>query len=159
MSNPDTCMQRQPLKPRILLIEDDPGRIEAFRQWLEGTEFVLEVARSGGRALGALGRGSIHTVAGILLDHDLSDSPVGEHDRQLSVSDVLPKVKEAFLGRPGLPPVLIHSHSLSKPREMQKELEKSRFKVTRIRFELLETEPALFRRWLEEVRESWDPDE
>lgn len=149
--------QPQPLKPRLLLIEDDPGRIEAFRQWLDGTEFVLMVARSGGQALGALGKGSIEAVAGILLDHDLSDSPVTEDDRRLSASDVLPKIIEEFRRRRGVP-VLIHSHNPSKPRQMQRALEGPSFSVTRIRFAFLEKEPALFLRWLEEVRASWDPD-
>ena len=32
-----------------MLIEDDAGRIERFAHWTEGSEFVLTVARSGGR--------------------------------------------------------------------------------------------------------------
>lgn len=42
--------QTPKLRHRILLIEDSPGRITPFRQWLEGTEFVLIEASSGGRA-------------------------------------------------------------------------------------------------------------
>ncbi len=60
------------LKPRILLIEDDSGRIDVFTRWLKDTEFVLATVRSGGQALGMLSKGSTESIAGILLDHDLS---------------------------------------------------------------------------------------
>jgi len=104
-----------PLKPHILLIEDDPARIEIFGRWLKHTEFVLAIARSGGQALGMLGKGGTEAIAGVLLDHDLSDSPFTDVDRNLSSSDVLPLIVRK-VSRPA--PVLIHNHNVSKPAVM-----------------------------------------
>ena len=142
------------LKPRILLIEDDSGRIEVFTQWLKDTEFVLAIVRSGGQALGMLSKGSTEAIAGILLDHDLSDSPFTETDLRLSASNVIPLIKRKVRKEV---PVLIHSHNTSKPPQMQRALEADGFSVTRIRFATL-TE-ARFRLWLEDVRDSWEPED
>ncbi len=142
------------LKPRILLIEDDPGRIEVFTRWLADTEFVLVVARSGGQALGMLSKGA-EGVAGLLLDHDLSDSPLTTTDMTLSASNVLPSIQRRL---PRQVPILIHSHNLNKPVTMQRALESAGFSVTRIRFATLVKDESLFRRWIEDVRDSWDPE-
>lgn len=139
------------LKPRILLIEDDSGRIEVFSRWLSGTEFVLVPVRSGGQAMGMLSRGSTAAIAGVLLDHDLSDSPFTEADLRLSASDVIPLLKQKV--RRAVP-VLIHSHNAHKPPVMQRSLESDGFSVTRIRFAAL-TE-GRFAEWLEDVRDNWE---
>jgi CheY-like chemotaxis protein len=142
-------------RPRIVLIEDDPGRIELVTRWLAGTEFVLAVARSGGQALGMLAKGSTEAVAGLMLDHDLSDSPITEMDSRLSTSDVLPVIQRRV--RPNVP-VLVHSHNASQPVRMQRALEASGFSVTRIRFATIVRDVLLFERWLDEVRDNWDPE-
>ena len=142
------------LKPRILLIEDDSGRIDVFTRWLKDTEFVLATVRSGGQALGMLSKGSTEAIAGILLDHDLSDSPFTETDLSLSASNVLPLIKRKV--RRSVP-VLIHSHNANKPPAMQRSLEADGFSVTRIRFAILTEER--FRLWLDEVRDNWDPED
>jgi CheY-like chemotaxis protein len=144
------------LLPRILLIEDDAGRIESFTRWLAGTEFVLVVARSGGQALGMLAKGSTEAVAGILLDHDLSDSPLTQTDCLLSASNVIPLIQRRV--RPSVP-VLIHSHNTSKPVRMQRALEATGFSVTRIRFATLAQSDGLFGQWLQDVRVNWDPED
>ena len=142
------------LKPRILLIEDDSGRADIFTRWLRDTEFVLVTVRSGGQALGMLSKGSTEAIAGILLDHDLSDSLFTETDLSLSASNVIPLIKRKV--RRSVP-VLIHSHNASKPPLMQRSLESDGFSVTRIRFAVL-TE-ARFRLWLDEVRDNWEPED
>jgi CheY-like chemotaxis protein len=139
------------LKPRILLIEDDAGRIEIFTKWLQDTEFVLVAVRSGGQALGMLAKGSTEAIAGILLDHDLSDSPYTQADLGLSASDVLPAIK-VHVRR--TVPVLIHSHNANKPPFMQRSLESAGFSVTRIRFAALKEDR--FREWLEDVSDNWE---
>lgn len=144
------------MRPRILLIEDDAGRIEHFKRRLEGTEFVLVVARSGGQALGMLTAGTNEAVAGVLLDHDLSDSPLTQVDALLSVSDVMPILQRRLRSSA---PVLIHSHNASKPVRMQRALESSGFSVTRIRFATLAQDESLFLQWLQDVRDNWDPAE
>jgi CheY-like chemotaxis protein len=148
-------VQRPKLKPRIVLIEDDAGRIDAFTRWLEGTEFVLVTARSGGQAMGMLSQGA-EGVAGLLLDHDLSDSPLTEIDMTLSASDLL-----TLIGRnlPRHVPVLIHSHNASKPVTMHRTLVSAGFSVSRIRFATLANDPGLFAHWLDEVRDNWDQDD
>lgn len=145
----------QALRPRILLIEDDAGRIAVFQGWLEGTEFVLMVVRSGGQALGMLRHGC-EGVAGVLLDHDLSDAPLTSEDAHVSASDLLPLIRRVV---PRWVPVLIHSHNLNKPVVMQRFLESAGFSVTRTRFASLQKEPGLFRSWLEDVRDNWTPDD
>lgn len=143
------------LRPRILLIEDDAGRIAVFQRWLEGSEFVLVVVRSGGQALGMLRHGC-EGVAGILLDHDLSDAPLTSEDAHLSASDLLPLIRRVV---PRWVPILIHSHNMNKPVTMQRFLDASGFSVTRARFASLQKEPGLFHSWLEDVRDNWTPED
>ena len=140
------------MKPRILLVEDDAGRIALFARWLEGSEFVLVVVRSGGHAMGMLEKGSTEAIAGILLDHDLSDSPFTDVDRLLSTSDIMPLIQRRVRRTT---PILIHSHNANKPVWMQKALESSGFTVSRIRFATLASEPSKFHNWLEDVRDNW----
>ena len=147
-------MPRVPLKPRILLVEDDPGRIEIFARWLLPTEFLLVTARSGGQALGMLSKGA-DGVAGLMLDHDLSDSPLTSVDSMLSASNLMPPIQRIV---PRHVPVLIHSHNASKPVWMQRTLEAAGFSVTRIRFAVLANDESLFSKWLQDVRDNWEPE-
>ena len=142
------------LKPRILLIEDDPGRTAVIEAWLGSTEFALVAVRSGGQALGMLQKGSTQAVAGILLDHDLSNSPITENDLYVSATQLLPLIKRHVRRTV---PILIHSHSVSQPLKMQRTLEAGGFSVERIRFEHLT--PERFANWLDQVRDCWDADE
>lgn len=140
------------LLPRMLLIEDDPGRIARFTEWIAGTDFVLIAARSGGQALGVLQRGA-GGLAGLMLDHDLSDSLLTTTDALLSSTDLLPLIQRVV---PRFVPVLIHSHNVNKPVIMQRSLERAGFSVTRTRFALLANEPARYARWLDDVRDAWE---
>ena len=77
----------------VLLIEDDPIRLERFKTAApQGIRIVH--ARSAGVALGMLRRDK---YAGILLDHDLSKSTITERDASLSGTDchrgLSPKVR------------------------------------------------------------------
>lgn len=143
------------MKPRLVLVEDDAGRIDAFSSWIDAKEFVLVVARSGGQALGMFGKGSTQAFEGLMLDHDLSDSPLTEVDRTLSTSDVVPLIIRHV--RPTVP-VLIHSHNASKPVTMQRRLDAAGFSVTRVRFATLAQDRSLFAHWLQDVRDSWETD-
>lgn len=142
------------LRPRLLLVEDDARRVELFSRWLQDSEFVLVAAQSGGQALGMLSKG-FDGVAGLMLDHDLSDAPLTTVDRQMSSSDLLPLLQRLL---PRHVPVLIHSHNLNKPVTMQRALERSGHKVSRIRFSALEQETKRFDDWLQCVRDNWDPE-
>lgn len=140
------------LRPRLLLVEDDAGRIARFGEWLADTKFVLITARSCGQALGVLQRGA-DGLAGLMLDHDLSDSPLTATDALLSTSHLMPLIQHVV---PRFVPVLIHSHDVSKPVVVQRSLEQSGVSVTRTRLALLANEPARFARWLEDARDAWE---
>lgn len=140
------------LRPRLLLIEDDIGRVECFQRWLAGTEFVLIHVQSGGKAMGVLSRGC-EAIAGVMLDHDLSDAPLTENDLSMSTSSVMPILCRVL---PKTAPVLIHSHNASKPPGMQRALEAAGLTVTRSRFQLLQSDPARFQQWLMDVRDNWE---
>ena len=145
-------MQVQPqMRPRLLLIEDDEARILWFRRWTQDSGFVLVEARSAGQALGFLSKGSNEAVAGLLLDHDLSDSPFVDNDLRMSTSDLMPKIVRGMDRRS---PVLIHSHNATKPPHMQRMLETAGFTVTRARFAVLDA--LRMAAWLEEVRDCWE---
>ena len=143
-------------KPRILLIDDEAGRIslKIFERWARNTEFVLVVTRSGGLALDMHGNRSTEAVAGLQLDHDLSDSPLTPTDMILSATDLIPLIKKQI--RPSVP-VLIHLHDASKPVVMQRALKSDGFTATRVRLASLAEES--FRASLDDVTDNCVPDE
>lgn len=138
------------LRPRILLVEDDAERIATFRRWIEGTEFVLIEASSGGRAMGIFRKGMTDGIAGLCLDHDLDQQPVNSNDF-LSASKLMSSI---VLSLPKFVPVLIHSMNAQKPPQMERQLSSAGFSVTRRRMVALTAE--FFAEWLEEVRAAWE---
>lgn len=138
-------------KPRILQVEDDPGRILQFRLWLEETGYVLIEASSAGRALGILRKGVIDGVAGIALDHDLNQQPITESDMSLSGSSLLDAIATSV---PRHVPILIHSMNAYKPPQMQRRLVAAGYSVTRIGMDRLSGEK--FAAWLQEVHDNWE---
>ncbi len=102
--------------------------------------------------MGVLSKGC-EAIAGAMLDHDLSDSPLTSVDLAMSTSDLMPLLCRAL---PKTAPVLIHSHNASKPAHMQRALETAGLSVSRIRFAALLQDERRFHAWLEEVRDNWD---
>ena len=139
------------LKPRILLIEDSAHRIERFRKWLCGTEFVLIEASSGGRAMGILRKGGMDGIAGLCLDHDLHEQPETVDDMSLSTSNLMNSI---VLSVPRSVPILIHSMNVSKPPQMVRRLQAEGYSVTRIRMIVLTRDN--FHMWLQDVRDNWE---
>lgn len=139
------------LRPRILLIEDDAGRIATFRRWLEGTEFVLIEASSGGRALGILRKGMTDGIAGLCLDHDLHLQPVTSTDCNLTASNLMSAIAFSL---PKTVPILIHSMNAVKPPQMERQLVSAGFSVTRRR--MVELRKKRFDEWIEDVRDNWE---
>jgi hypothetical protein len=137
-------------KPRLLLIEDSAHRIETFIAWIDRSEFVLIVCRSGGQAKGMLAMGGAETIAGVMLDHDLTDSTITERDRSLSSTDLLPLIATTLRK---WTPVLIHSHNPGKAAKMHERLEAAGMSVTQSRFASLTK--RTFEEWLQEVRDNW----
>ena len=139
------------LKPRILLIEDDPHRIAHFRKWL--TEpFVLIEATTGGQAMGVLQFGA-EGIAGICLDHDLNTNAKTASDQWTSGSDVVTVICNKV---PRTIPILVHSMNAVKGHEMARRLNGAGFSVTRIRWVALTSEN--FGQWLSDVRDDLDAD-
>lgn len=138
------------LRPRILLIEDNPDRNALFREWLQGTPYLLIEATTGGQAMGLLRHGA-EGIAGICLDHDLNSRPMTAADEWVSGSNVATRICEKV---PKAVPVLVHSMNTIKAPEMVKRLSGAGFSVTRRRMCILNR--AMFHSWLTEVDDAWE---
>lgn len=138
------------LRPRILIIEDDPARISTFERWLEATPYVVVRATSGGQAMGFFQHGA-QGIAGICLDHDLNTQPRTEADEWVSGSNVVSRICAKV---PKTVPILVHSMNVTRAPQMVKRLIGAGFSVTRIRMSAM-TEP-LFHQWLADVGDAWD---
>jgi len=142
--------QRINVRPRILIIEDNPERIEKFQSWLQHTRFLPMVANSGGQAVGMFRHGT-EGVAGICLDHDLNSNPRTESDNWVSGSDV---VQQILMTVPKYVPILVHSMNTTHAPRMVKKLNSAGFSVTRIRMVILDE--ARFMTWLSDVEDNLD---
>ena len=135
--------------PRLLLIEDDPGRIERFRLWTPQTTFTLIEATSGGQAMGVTAYGG-DGIAGICLDHDLNSQPKTEMDNLTSGTQVVGGIIRNFSRSI---PVLVHSMNDSRAELMVIRLKGAGFCVTRIR--MAELNASRFANWLQDVSDYW----
>jgi CheY-like chemotaxis protein len=134
---------------RILLIEDDNGRVRKIREWLP-EDVRLVHAGSAGRAIGILQRDR-DAYAGIMLDHDLQVNIATEMDFFLSGTNV---VKSIIANVPSDTPVLVHSMNPEDAPKMVLALTKSGFSVTRLPMVVMTRSDLNV--WIEEVRESWE---
>lgn len=141
---------KRPLRPRILLIEDNVDRIALFRQWLADTPYLPVEVTSGGQAMGMLHYGA-DGVAGICLDHDLNSQPRTLSDEWVSGSDVVSLICRKV---PKTVPILVHSMNTVRAPDMVKRLSRSGFSVTRIRMVILNR--ANFNARLANVTDSWE---
>lgn len=115
-------------QPRLLLIEDDEGRVETLRGWLPaGVQLV--VARSAGAAVGVVRRDAGDVYWAIMLDHDLDRHPASDSDRLLSGQDV---VDALILHVSRAVPVLVHSMNATQAPVLVARLLQAGFEVTRI---------------------------
>lgn len=134
---------------RILLIEDDNGRVRKIREWLPEDVHLVH-AGSAGRAIGILQRDR-DAYAGIMLDHDLQGNIATEMDFFLSGSNV---VKTIIANVPNDTPVLVHSMNPDDAPKMVQALTKAGFSVTRTPMVIM-TRTGL-NEWLQEVRDVWE---
>ena len=134
---------------RLLLIEDDIGRVEDFHHWLPQWARLVWT-QSAGSAIGLIRRDHGHVYGGVLLDHDLVQRAITEDDESLSGTDVALKLVEHFSIDI---PILIHSTNQVQVLRVTSQLENKGFRVTRIPYYDM-TESA-FLTWLEEARELW----
>ncbi len=141
------------LKPRIWLIEDNPVRIEMFRQWLLDTPFQLVSASSGGQALGLVRFGAAG-LAAICLDFDLNTNTHAQGEEHVNGAAIANAIVQKI---PKHIPILIHSMSPTGAPRMHHRLMNEGFSATRITFENLNKNKFLS--WLEEVKDNWDWEE
>jgi CheY-like chemotaxis protein len=135
---------------RILIVEDNPARIELLQSWLP-EDMKAVVAASAGKALGILQRDRGRVYSGILLDHDLQEQAVTTTDFGLSGTDI---VKSIAANVSRIVPILVHSMNMGRAQGMVAALEGWGFIVTRIPMDWL-TKDA-FLRWVEDVRSVWE---
>jgi hypothetical protein len=143
-----------PIQPsrrfRLLLIEDDIGRVEELRAWCPAWVHLVW-AQSAGAALGLIRRDPGRVYGGILLDHDLQQRAKTEDDLTLSGT----QVALALIAHVSSDvPILIHSTNQIAITPIVQQLEGQGFWVTRIPFYHLTEERFLA--WLEEARELWE---
>ena len=135
---------------RLLLIEDNVGRVQDFRAWLPPWARLVW-AQSAGQALGLIRRDRGHVFGGVLLDHDLAERAITQDDASLTGSDVAVALVEHF--SPDIP-ILIHSTNQVQVPRVVRQLEQAGFWVTRIPYYHM-TEEA-FLAWLKEAHEIWE---
>jgi CheY-like chemotaxis protein len=131
---------------RILIVEDNVGRIEQFRAWLP-TDCIVVFASSAGRAIGVLQRDAA-VISGIMLDHDLNEQAVTDRDRYLSGTNVTELIVRVV---PRHVPILVHSMNETQGGRIARRLNAAGFSVTRARMADLTRER--FDEWLQEVRD------
>jgi CheY-like chemotaxis protein len=136
---------------RILLVEDNAEREQVLCAWLPPDVKVV-VVTSAGKAIGVLRRDPGTVYAGVILDHDLQERRAAEVDQQLSGHDVVEAMLQ-YLSRAS--PVLVHSMNERQSKVMVVRLQQAGFDVTKIPMDRL-TQDVLTR-WIEEVREVWEP--
>ncbi|MGH8550177.1 MAG: hypothetical protein ACRERU_16560 [Methylococcales bacterium] len=134
---------------RLLIIEDNPQRIELFTEWVPA-DIKPVFAKSAGRAIGLLKRDRGLVYAGVMLDRDLNEQPVIESERWLSTNDFMPVLIDSICLDV---PVLVHSMNMGKAKSLVRELETAGFWVTRI--PMVELTRPRFEQRLEDVREIW----
>ncbi len=135
---------------RVLIIEDNVGRIHYLKPWLPDDVRLVWVS-SAGAAIGMIKRDKGGVYAGIMLDHDLTERTLTDADRQLCGRNV---VDEIIRNIPSRVPVLVHSENHDFSPAMVKKLQAHRFPVTRIPISSLSREA--FTEWLDDVRDVWE---
>ncbi len=133
---------------RLLLVEDDLGRVADFKKWLP--RYVrLVIAASAGQAMGILERDHGSVYAGVLLDYDLYLQALTEVDRHFNGGHVV----EAMIEHMKPCDVLIHSMNATGGGLMETRLSGGGFPVRRVPFADLNEEKFLA--WLAEVRQEF----
>lgn len=138
---------------RLLVVEDNPERIQTFRAWLQPypTPIPIVWARSAGAAIGLIRRDSGYVYGGILLDHDLQLQARTENDRELSGTQVVEVLIQSV--SPDVP-ILVHSVNHRDAPRMVARLSAHGFWVTYAPMDGLTGKS--FRDWIDEARSLWD---
>jgi hypothetical protein len=134
---------------RLLLIEDDPVRIERIQSWLPDTARLV-TATSAGSAMGILKRDPLGTYGGIILDHDLHMQMKTTEDSGLSGTNIVNLLIHKT--DPSVA-ILVHSMNVERAANMAERLDRAGFWVTRISMDSLTKNK--FIEWVEEAQEIW----
>lgn len=140
-------------KLRVLVVEDDPTRVEVFEAWLEylklPCDFHLVWTKSAGSAIGLLRRDRGRVYSGILLDHDLHQQNLTGQDKLYSGKDVVKTIIECVDS--GVP-VMVHSTNPKGGPEMANKLRGAGFSVEFMPFHCLRF--PVYQEWLSYVCEA-----
>ncbi len=134
---------------KMLIIEDDPERLDTIRSWLPAQVKPLVVS-SPGTAMGILKRDKGLVYVGIMLDHDLIEQKTSI-DRFFSGTHLIDLI---IANTNTETPILIHSMNHEKAPVMAQQLGDAYFDVERIPFKYLSAEK--FNDWLSEAMENFD---
>ena len=134
---------------RLLVIEDDPERVELFRRWTS-KDIHIVWARSAGTALGLIRRDPGHVYGGIMLDHDLQQQAMTEDDLTLSGTDVARLIVQCISHDI---PILVHSTNQTQAIGVVKQLEHSGFWVEHI--PMYNLTKSQFQQWMEDAIDLW----
>jgi hypothetical protein len=136
--------QRRPLRPRVLLIENDPNRHRWFDDRLRGglPNCALVWCQTGGKALQVLKQDPPDIYVGLMLDHDLDVAGLPNTANGLKVVKRLVELWPR--------PVLVHSANTTGGPAMRDALVSAGFTdVTRTAF--YDLDGADFARWMAKV--------
>ena len=141
---------------RILLVEDSEVRASWFRMTAKGRRgdaarasvFRFVWAKAAGSAIGILKRDPGRVYAGILLDHDLMQQKITDHDAHYNGKDVVDAIIEHV--DPSVP-VWVHSANITEGPKMADRLRKAGFLVEQAVFS--HREPLAYQRWLNQAAE------
>lgn len=138
----------------ILVVEDHEHRVRRFEGW-SPPGFRLLWARSAGVAIGMIKRDPGRVYDGIMLDHDLTDQNITDHDRLFNGRDV---VKGVIQHIDDDVPVFVHSANVSGGPHMRHTLEGAGFDVEQLAMGSVTANR--YRSWLEKVRQAhWEAHE
>jgi len=138
---------------RVLVVEDDPTRVEVFKEWVKYMDLPCSLhfvwAKTAGAAIGILNRDVGSVYSGIMLDHDLDQQNViPTQGRRYTGRDVVAKILEVTDRDT---PILVHSTNEKGGPEMREKLESAGFSAELIPFYALEFN--LYRDWINYVCE------
>jgi len=136
----------EPRVLRLLIVEDDPKRVQKLRSWLPDDTRTV-VANTAGAAIGILRHDPGCVYSGVMLDHDLQGQRHSDADQWLCGQDVVEAVVR-HVDRSV--PILIHSVNSIGREAMRLRLKQAGFSVDVLPVD--EMTPDALAGWVDEIR-------
>lgn len=131
---------------RILVVEDRESRVKALRSWSPPDTRIVW-AKSAGSAIGIIKRDPGRVYDGIMLDHDLNEQGMTQHEGLYSGKHVVKAILQQIENDV---PVFVHSANASGGPAMAEMLRGEGFDVQQVPMGQLTSER--FQVWLDVVR-------